>query len=310
LKNSFGNLDKECELQGLLCGVLQTLTQRLKGKITPGAPALMQEYLKVFEAYRQVKGGAPVIHEEALLAVAALANSIEAAFEPFMPHFMPFLHLGLQGIEDTQVCLMSVGVVTDLCRALQIKILPYVEQFVQILYTNLQNPKVDRKIKAAIMTTFGDIALAVTGEFEKFLGPVIGMLSEASQTKLEDGNPDNEDWIDYLNQLREGVLVAYAGIIHGLRESGKIVLFKEHVNSVLDFVRRVVDDSSVSEDVMKQAVCVVGDLIMVFQQELTTYLSQAPFLPKLVKWSSESSDPDIRKTAQWLMNLLSQYRPQ
>merc|ERR1719310_2557327 len=37
LKNSFGCLDKECELQGLLCGVLQTLTQRLKGKIAPGA---------------------------------------------------------------------------------------------------------------------------------------------------------------------------------------------------------------------------------------------------------------------------------
>lgn len=310
LKNSFGCLDKDCELQGLLCGVLQALTQRLKIKILPAADPLMEEYLKVFEAYRQVKGGANVIHEEALLAVSALASAVEMNFERFMPHFVPCLHMALQNYEDTQVCLMAVGVVTDLCRALQMKVLPYVEQFVHILYTNLQNPKVDRKIKAAIMTTFGDISLAITGEFEKFLAPILGMLQEASMTRLEDGPPDNEDWIDYLNSLREGVLEAYAGIIHGLRESNKIHLFKEHVNGVLDFVRRITDDNSASDDVMKQGVCVVGDLIMVFQHELTMYLSNAPFLPKLVKFAAESTDPGVRQHGGWLQTLLNKYRPQ
>ena len=47
----------------------------------------------------------------------------------------------------------------------------------------------------------------------------------------------NEDWVEYLNQLRDGVLAAYTGIIHGFRESKKLDLFRPHVNTVLDFIQ-------------------------------------------------------------------------
>merc|ERR1712048_497486 len=252
-------------------------------------------------------GGAQVLQEEALLLVAAVANAVSANFERFLPVFAPHLRVGLQNYEDVQVCLMATGVVGDLCRALEGKIISSCDTILQILYANLQNPAVDRKIKAAIMSCFGDIALAITGEFEKYLAPVVQMLQEASSTRLNDVPSVNEEWVEYLNSLREGVLEAYTGIIHGLRDANKLHLFKEHVTAVLNFVKDISEDASVSEPVMKAAVGVVGDLIFVFQQELTSFVGNAPFLMRLVVYASRCTDPGIRKDASWLQSLLQKY---
>lgn len=308
LSRSFSNLERECELQGFICGVLIDLVQRLGPQIQPAANKVMEETLKVIAAYQQVKGTPNVLHDEALGLASELARAIGANFECFMPHFAPQLKVGLENFEDVEVCLNATRVIGDLCRALDDKIITYCDTFLQILYTNLQNTAVDRKIKAAIMPCFGDIALAITGQFEKYLAPVVKMLQEASITKVTDGPPDNEDWIDYLNLLREGVFEAYTGIIHGLRESGKLPLFKEHVNGVLLFVEMTSTDTTVSESVMKAAVGVVGDLVQAFQQELASHLGNAPFLVRLAEYASRSQDPRVKKDAQWLQGLLNQYR--
>mmetsp|Transcript_29930 Transcript_29930/g.80044 ORF Transcript_29930/g.80044 Transcript_29930/m.80044 type:complete len:868 (+) Transcript_29930:124-2727(+) len=302
-------VSRECELQGYICGVLTALVQRLREATLPVADRIMEEALKVICAYKAVKGGAPVLQEEALLLVAALANAVGAGFERFMPHFAPHLQVGLANYEDQQVCFMAVGVVGDLCRALEGKMAAYCDTILETLYGNIVNGAVDRKIKAAIMSCFGDIALAIAGDFEKYLQPVVRMLQQAASTKITDSPDMSEEWVDYLNSLREGVLDAYTGIIHGLKESNKLHLFKEHVNGVLLFVKDICEDNSgtVSESVMKAAVGCVGDCLFSFQQELAVYVAGAPFLMRLVEYSSGCSDPGIRNTASWLQGLLQRF---
>jgi len=48
--------------------------------------------------------------------------AVEADFEKYMPHFRPFLCLGLNNYEEHQVCGVAVGVVGDICRALEGKV--------------------------------------------------------------------------------------------------------------------------------------------------------------------------------------------
>ena len=307
LQESYKSMDRECELQGYICGVLTSLVSRLRDQIAPLADKIMEEALKVISAYQQVRGGAQVLHEEALLLVVALANAAGSGFDRFMPHFAPHLTVSLQNYEEVQVCLTTTRMVGDLCTALEKKIGGYCDMILEILYTNLKNPAVDRKIKASVMTCFGDIAMAITGDFEKYLGPVVQMLREASSTKLADGPADNEEWVDYLNLLREGVLEAYSGIIHGLKESGKLHLFKEHVNTVLMLVKEISEDQTSQLPVIKAAVGVVGDLILVFQQELTAYVGKAPFLSQLVQTAIRSQEPKLLQNAHWLQGMLVRF---
>ncbi|CAE7405624.1 KPNB1 [Symbiodinium natans] len=307
LQASYKSIDRECELQGYICGVLTSLVSRLREKVAPVANSIMEEALKVISAYQQVRGGAQVLHEEALLLIVALANAAGAGFERFMPHFAPHLQVGLQNYEEVQVCLTTTRMVGDLCTALEGKIVGYCDTILQILYTNLRNPAVDRKIKAAVMTSFGDIAMAITGEFEQYLGPVVQMLREASSTRLTDGPGDSEEWVEYLNSLREGVLEAYSGIIHGLKESNKLHLFKEHVNTVLMLVKEISEDPTTQLPVIKAAVGVVGDLVLVFQTELTAHVGKAPFLSQLVQVAFRSQDPKLLQSAQWLQGMLMKF---
>jgi len=74
------------------------------------------------------------------MAVGAIANATEAEFDKYMPHFRPFLSLGLSNYEEHQVCQVAVGVVGDICRALEGRLLPYCDE---ILGNPNPNPNPD-----------------------------------------------------------------------------------------------------------------------------------------------------------------------
>ena len=93
-----------------------------------------------------------------------------------MPHFRPYLALGLSNYEEHQVCAVAIGVVGDICRALEAKVLPYCDEIVKLLLQNLQNQSLNRNVKPPILSCFGDIALAVGGHFEKYMQVTMSML--------------------------------------------------------------------------------------------------------------------------------------
>jgi importin subunit beta-1 len=78
-----------------------------------------------------------------------------------------------------------VGVVGDISRALNNKILPYCDEIVSILLQDLQNPLLNRNVKPPILSCFGDIALAIGGEFVKYLSVVTTVLQQASTTTVD-----------------------------------------------------------------------------------------------------------------------------
>lgn len=121
----------------------------------------------------------------------------------------------------------------DICRALEGKVEPYCDEIVALLLRNLQNPNLDRNVKPRILSCFGDIALAVGGVFEKYMQVTMVMIVQASQTRVDASNPD---MMDYLNQLREGILDAYTGILQGLRAGEKSAAFEPYHPKALEFL--------------------------------------------------------------------------
>lgn len=60
------------------------------------------------------------------------------------------------------------------------------------------------------------MALAVGEGFVRYLDLVLKVLSQAARVNVD---KDNYDMIDYCNELRDGCLEAYTGIIQGLKTS-------------------------------------------------------------------------------------------
>ncbi len=137
------------------------------------------------------------------------------------------------------MCGIAVGIVGDICRALNENVKPYCDSFMNLLLQNLsvgvreerqycaklmsplsfrQSSVLHRNVKPAILSCFGDIALAIGAGFENYLEFVMIVLQQATSLRAP---KSNYDMVDYVNQLREGIFEAYVGITQGLKGGEK-----------------------------------------------------------------------------------------
>jgi importin subunit beta-1 len=140
------DVNRQNQLQGLLCGALQVLAQRLGDHIKPFCDSIMHQVLALFRSkrdsgvYEEGKSfPSPKLNLLGLLTVGAVANIVEQDFEKYMSELAQPLLSALQNSEEYQVCCVAVGLVGDISRALGPKMMPYCDRIITILLQNLQS---------------------------------------------------------------------------------------------------------------------------------------------------------------------------
>jgi importin subunit beta-1 len=251
MENPDDHRDDPAGLQALLCGVLIAAIQKLNANIQPIADRIMQALLQVF-ATRNAAAA-----EEAFMASGALANAVGANFEPYMEFFGPVLLHGLRNSEEYMVCNVAVGVVGDLCRALDKKMLPRCDEIMAALIDILKNPNLNRSVKPPVLSCFGDLALAIEGDYERYTAPSMQMILQAAGACGSIVTED-EEIIEYMNQLREAVLEALTGITQGLGGDGKAGLLLESAQQIAAFLATLANDKERADSVTIAAVGLLG----------------------------------------------------
>ncbi|AQK94205.1 ARM repeat superfamily protein [Zea mays] len=301
---SSGDKEKQSDLQALLCGVLQVIIQKLsstdaKSIISQTTDQLMVLFLRVFACHNST------VHEEAMLAIGALAYATGPDFVKYMPNFFTYLEAGLQNYEEYQVCSISVGVVGDICRALEDKSLPFCDRIMTVLLKDLSSSMLNRSVKPLIFSCFGDIALAIGENFEKYLPYAVPMLQGAAGL-LGTLDLSDDDMVDYGNQLRRGIFEAYSGILQGIK-GPKAQLMIPYATHLLQFTEAVSKDRSRDDSVTKAAVAVLGDLADTLGQSskdlFKTHLFHVEFLREC---QAQELDDEVRETAQWAQGMINQ----
>ncbi|KAJ1699035.1 hypothetical protein LUZ63_007547 [Rhynchospora breviuscula] len=294
--------ERQSNLQALLCGVIQVIIQTLNGSeeslpvILQSADQMMVMFLRVFACHSST------VHEEAMLAIGALAYTTGQEFAKYMPEFYKYLERGLQNFEEYQVCSISVGVVGDICRAMDDKVLPYCDGIMSVLLKDLSNAVLHRSVKPPIFSCFGDIALAIGEQFEKYLPYVIPMLQGAAElsTQIECTDEDTEE---YVNQLRRGIFEAYSGILQGFKNA-KADLMLPHAGHLLQFTEAVFKDKNRDEGVTKAAVAMLGDLADAQGPNLKLLFRDCTFHAEFLGECFQSDDDQLRETATWTQGMI------
>ena len=202
------------ELQSNLCSAITSVIRRLGREIKPLADRIMTILLSLIST----SGKHSTVLEDAFLAIGSLTSALEVDFQPYLEAFMPFLYQALKSHEEYQLCSISVGLIGDICRGLGEGSAPYCNNFMNVLLENLASPLLHRSVKPPILSAFGDIGLAIGGQFEPYLPVTMQVLQQAGGMMPD---PNNYDLIDYVATLRESILEAYIGIISGLKSSDK-----------------------------------------------------------------------------------------
>ena len=163
----------------LICWLPQAIMMRVEGAIVGHDQRIFNCLMKVFES------PSATAHAEAYMAMGALANAIESRFTEYFKVFYPVLCRGLAATTEHQVCFVAVGVIGDVCRAMEAATLPYTTPLVDGLVTNLRNKMLERTVKPAMLSAFGDLALAVGPSFPPDrIEPAMQMLIDASKTTV------------------------------------------------------------------------------------------------------------------------------
>jgi len=296
------DINEQNELQGLLCGVLQVIIQRIEEKISPLADRITKSVFLLFKVKTEISS----VHEEAFLTIGALTNVIEDDFQKYMGEFNEYLCNGLHNWQEHQVCAVAVGVVGDVARALKAHLTPYCDRIITLLLQNLQNKQIDRSIKPPILSCFGDIALAIGGAFERYLDVVMRMLQQASEMIVQTNfaGINDSDLLDYMNSLREAIFEAYTGIIQGLRTDRKGDKIDVHVGVILQLVNHVANDPRRSEAVARCAVGICGDIASTLRGRVRAEI-QKPFVESLINETLQKATADeTRETVEWARTVI------
>ncbi|KAK1326977.1 Transportin-1 [Acorus calamus] len=290
--------EKQSDLQGLLCGCLQVIIQKLSSSeatkfiLMQFADQAMGLFLRVFACRNAT------VHEEAMLAIGALAYATGRGFEKYMQEFYPYLEMGLQNYEEYQVCSSTVGVVGDLCRALDDKILPFCDGIMTQLLKDLSSSQLHRSVKPPIFSCFGDIALAIGGNFEKYLMYAMPMLQSAAELSVHASGVDDE-MVEYTNQLRNGILEAYSGIFQGFKNSPKTQLLMPYAPHILQFLDSLYMEKDMDDAVSKTAIGVLGDLADTLGSNAGPLINQSVSSKDFLDECLSSDDHLIKESAQW-----------
>lgn len=298
------------DLQSLLCATLQNVLRKVQHQDALHiSDVVMESLLRMFQS----TAGSGGVQEDALMAVSTLVEVLGADFQKYMDAFEPFLVIGLKNHAEYQVCLAAVGLVCDLCRALMSNILPYCDKIMNLLLENLRNQDVHRSVKPQILSVFGDIALAVGGEFKKYLAVVLDTLDQASQAQVD---KTDYDMVDYLNELREGCLEAYTGIIQGLKGDQEnnvhpdVMLMQPRVAFILSFIDHIAMDEDHSDAVVANAAGLIGDLCVAFGKDVLKLVEDMPRINELLTEGRRSKTQKTKTLAGWATKELRKLKTQ
>lgn len=200
------NQNERSHVQSSLCGLVGEIVKKLElDGFRQHTDRIMQLLFQVFAA----KGA--VAHEDAFIAIGYVTTKMGAEFIRYAPYLEPPLINGLKSVEEAGLCTVSVGVVGDLCRALNRLISPYCDRIMHCLIELLQSSVLNRSVKPHVISVFADIALAIEGDFERYSKIVMGILKQAGEVTISPTM--DEDLVEYINTLKNSILEAYTGII-------------------------------------------------------------------------------------------------
>lgn len=250
--------DIEKQALALLCGVLHVIIRKLSSMektklcIVQATDKIMALLLKVFTCESST------VRKEAMQATGALACAIGPAFNKYMKDFWEYLERDLDNFVDYQLCAISVGVVSHICRALDVKILPYCNNIMAVLLKDRSSGKLHASVKPPIVSCFGIVALVMGKQFEEHVSHVMSKMQEAVDVFVKIDVNDKE-MVEYRNQLQWSIVEAYMGILKALKNS-KAELMLPHTSNILKFIEVVMKDVHRDESMANAATAVLGRL--------------------------------------------------
>ncbi|NWU87923.1 IMB1 protein, partial [Onychorhynchus coronatus] len=304
------------DLQSLLCATLQNVLRKVQHQdALQISDVVMASLLRMFQS----TAGSGGVQEDALMAVSTLVEVLGGEFLKYMDAFKPFLGIGLKNYAEYQVCLSAVGLVGDLCRALQSNILPFCDEVMQLLLENL-GVSVSLLISNSWLHTQREVGggrRSTSVRNARIISWAVHVLGAFPVSHSPSCGPFQSDYdmVDYLNELREGCLEAYTGIIQGLKGDQEnvhpdVMLVQPRVEFILSYIDHIAGDEDHTDGVVACAAGLIGDLCTAFGKDVLKLVEARPMIHELLSEGRRSKTNKTKTLATWATKELRKLKNQ
>ena len=277
-------------LQSFICAALHTACGRLPAVMLnlERTNAIVEGILELFRVKQAVV-------EEGLEALGALAQNIEASFEPYLARVGPFMIWSLKRQDEAAVCKAGTMCVGDLARALGPKITPYLSELVPLLLSNLEKQTVATDVKIQSVASLADLASNSGGHFLEYLPAVWTYIEQAAAASASPvREEDNPDLYDYLIELRESILQFYVGLLQGLTAAQLAEQISAHIPKIVDFALYSTQEAvRPTIDMHIAALGLLGDIAGAYNEKVRPII-QAPLVLQYLERVSQMQDPRVK----------------
>ncbi|GAN10385.1 karyopherin Kap95 [Mucor ambiguus] len=226
----------------------------LSDKISVYSDRIMQLFFSILQlSQHECNTSMSVLVEDVFLLASAMIVSIGPQFECFVDELVPHvanLMLPLPN-QDYRLCLLGIGIISDLCSTIPSAAKPHATLFMQLLLDNLGNDDLHRDLKPTSLSCFGDVAHALGPEFLPFVNTMMMIIQQAGNMQADQ---NDQDMVVYVDAIRVAMIEAFVGMLQGLGQDPYTQnVFLSHVNGFMLFVNSLVKDSARS-DALNQAI--------------------------------------------------------
>lgn len=284
------------DLQSLLCATLQCVIKKMQqGDAIQISDTVMSAFLMMMSSNEQ----SSEVQEDALMAVGTVMEVTDKHFAKYMDSFWPYLMASLQNHAEYSVCAAAVGIVGDMCRTFGAEMANFSDKLMDCLVAALSNQGLHQSVKPSILSTFGDIAMAIGPVYTKYLQVVIHILKQASEATVD---KNDYEMLDYFNELREGILEAYSGIVQGLKgedtANNQLEQLRPYLQIILQLIISVSEDRDKTDSLTCCACGLIGDIVTGYGSSVKN-LVQFDSIADLLSQGRRSRISKTKSMAHW-----------
>lgn len=252
------------------------------GEAEKRADLIMQQLMRVLRA------DDCYVKEEVVLAIIPMVNALGENFTRYINSLNPEMNLVrliLKNIEKPAVqpklTEVSVSLIGNIAAACGNSIASLCDDLVSYLIHSMVDNELAIWVKPAIISCIGDIAIAVNGNFTRYLTYVMDLLFQAGGNSII---TDDEDILDSIQRVRESVLEACSCIVESLRTEDVGAPLLQYVNGCILLIESVLQDTHHTISIRRNSLNLVFDIVRVLaKKNLKVDLCNYPVVKTLVE---------------------------
>ncbi|CAO0794425.1 unnamed protein product [Mucor circinelloides] len=309
MSNSF-SVNDVIPLQSSLIGVLLSCVYRLPDKMAAYSDRIMRLFFSIlFLSQQECNKSMSVLLEDIYLLASAMIVSIGTRFECFVDKLVPHItNLLLPAAnQDHRLCLIGIGIISDLCCTIPTIAKPHASLFMQLLLDNLGNQDLHRDLKPVSLSCFGDVAHTLGPEFLPFVNVLMMTIQQAGNLQA---NQNDGEMVVYVDTIRVAIIEAFVGMLQGLSQNAYTRdVFLPHVNGFMLFVNSLVKDN-IRSDALNQAILgLLGDIARIYRDQVPVSMLESVLHDLMIgnlKGGIYFSNR-TKEVAQWAQKIIAPY---